>query len=179
MTANMKSNPKAPNMVVVLDWLLLVNHALDGAKILDMARYGDGSLLVKAKLFLSFLQQLHEERVVDVNHRDHKPLLLFTLTHHDCQTPLWDVFQFFIAVMVMVVVVMDLVVVKVKVWHVDMEIQLVFVSTNPHFEQNPDSQNPTLYKENTASSSFLFFVFKRVIRKQRRKAKDQRQRWQG
>lgn len=145
MTASMKSNPEAPNMVVLLvvvDWLLLVNNALDGAKLLDVARYGDGSLLVKAKLFLSFLQQLHEERVVDVNHRDHKPLLLFTLTHHDCQTPLWDVFQLFLVVMVVVVVVMDLVVVKVKVWHMDMEIQLVFVSTNPHFEQNPDSQKP-------------------------------------
>ena len=62
----MKSNPKAQNMVVlvvivvVVEWLLFINHALDGAKLLNVARDGDGTLLVKSILFLSFLQQLHE-----------------------------------------------------------------------------------------------------------------------
>ena len=77
--------------VVVVVGLLLVNHALDIAKLLHMAWDGYGSFLLKPILLFCLLQQLHEQRMIDVNDGDDKPLLLLPLTHQNCKTPLWDV----------------------------------------------------------------------------------------
>lgn len=78
-------------VVVVVERFFPVNHALDVPKLLHVARDGDSSLLIKAILLLSLLEQLHEERVIYVYHRHHKPLLFLTLAHLDRQTPFWDV----------------------------------------------------------------------------------------
>lgn len=94
-------------VVMVVEGLLLINHALNGTELLNLTRNGDGSFLVESIFFLGFLQQVHEEWVVDVDHRDHKPLLLFSLSHHDCQTPLWNVFQFLILLVMMMMVSME------------------------------------------------------------------------
>lgn len=125
--------------------LLSIDHAPDGAELLHVARNCDGTLLIKSKLFLSLLQQLHEERMVDVDHRYNEPFLLLTLTHQDCQTTLWDVFQFLLLMLLVVVVKVGLlllllvVVVKVEVRHVDMEIQVVSVYTNRHKNQEKEN----------------------------------------
>ncbi|WRX16910.1 hypothetical protein QQP08_009397 [Theobroma cacao] len=95
------SHPKTPDVVVVVMVVVMVmmlvlffiDHALNIAELLHVARDGDGALLIESVLFLGFLQKLHEERVVDIDHWDHKPLLLLPLTYQDCQTPLWNIFQ--------------------------------------------------------------------------------------
>lgn len=137
------SNPKTPNGLVVMVPLLSIDHALDGAELLHVARNCDGTLLIKSKLFLSLLQQLHEEGMVDVDHRYNEPFLLLTLTHQDCQTTLWDVFQFILLMLPVVVVVkvglLLLLLVKVEVRHVNMEIQVVSVYTNRHKNQEKES----------------------------------------
>lgn len=61
-------------VVVVVVMVFFVYHALDVLKFLDMARNIDGAFLIKPILFFSFLQQLHEEWVVDVDHWDYEPL---------------------------------------------------------------------------------------------------------
>lgn len=76
---------------MVVERFFPVNHALDVPKLLHVARDGNSSLLIKAKLLLSLLEQLHEERVIYVYHRHHKPLLFLTLANLDRQTPFWDV----------------------------------------------------------------------------------------
>lgn len=105
-------------VVMVMNGILFVNHALNGTKLLHVARNGNGALLVESIFFLGSLQEVHEEWVVDVDHRDHKPLLLLSLSHHDRQTPLWDVFQFLLLMIVAM---------KVKVWNMKMKIQMVVV----------------------------------------------------
>jgi ABC-type lipoprotein release transport system permease subunit len=57
--------------------------------------------------------------------------LLLTLPYHDCQTPFWDIFQLLLAMMIMVVVVVVMVVVVMVIWQVNMETQMIFIST-PH-----------------------------------------------
>lgn len=92
-----------------------------------MTRNGDWAFLIKAILFLGFLQQLHEEWVVDVDHRDHKPLWLLALAHHDRQTALWNVFG--------LLVVLDMVMKKVGKVKVKIEVVVfvVPVAAKPHF----------------------------------------------
>lgn len=120
-------------MVVVVVWrILLINDALDGAKLFNVAWNGDGTLVIKSILFLSFLQKMHEKWMVDVHHRYHKSLTLFlSLSHHHCQTPLWNiVFHFFL----LMAVKMD------QMWQVDVEIDqmvllilLLLLFHNSHF----------------------------------------------
>lgn len=74
--------------VVVVGLLIFVNHALNMAELLDLARNVNGSLVIETILFLGFLQQLHKEWVVDVYDRDYNPLLLLPLPHHNSQTAL-------------------------------------------------------------------------------------------
>ena len=156
-------------VVMVMLMLFFVDHASNIAKVLDVARDGDGSLLIESVLFLSFLQELHEERVVDIDHWDHKPLLLLPLTYQDCQTPLRNIFQ----------VLVFMVVEAVKVRYMKVEIKVVFVYT-PHYlsSANPKSKN----KQETRKT-LIDLVKKRVsievIRKRKRKAKDQMQKWQA
>lgn len=101
-------------MVVMVERLFPINHALNVPELLHMARDGDGPLLIKPILFLGFLQQLHEQRVVEVYHRHHKSLLFLTLPDVNCQTPFWHVSDYLllpsmmVVVMVMVMVMMEM-----------------------------------------------------------------------
>ncbi|KAJ6373527.1 hypothetical protein OIU78_029250 [Salix suchowensis] len=112
-------------VVVVILGVLLLDHALNIAKLLHMTRNGDRSLLVKSILFLSFFQQVHEEWMIYINHRNHKPLLLLALPYHDGKTPFRDIFHLSPPIMVVVVE-------EVEVWQVNMEIQVEFIPA-PHF----------------------------------------------
>ncbi|KAF7146875.1 hypothetical protein RHSIM_Rhsim03G0213600 [Rhododendron simsii] len=88
------SNLEAKKVVVVVVvgvLLISVNHALDMAELLDVARNVNGTLVIKPILFLGFLQQLNKEWVVDVYDRDYNPLLLLPLPHHNSQTALRNV----------------------------------------------------------------------------------------
>ncbi|KAG4950871.1 hypothetical protein AAZX31_16G019000 [Glycine max] len=91
-TFDQNSEAKTPNMVVVMmmKGLVPINQATNVSEFLNMARDGDGALLIKAILFLCLFEKLHEERVVDVNHRHYEPLLLFSLTNLNCHAPFWD-----------------------------------------------------------------------------------------
>ena len=94
-------------MVVVLTMVerfVPINQALDGAKVLHVARNGYGAFLIEAILLFSFFEQLHEQWVVHVHHRDHKPLLLLSLPYQDRQTPFWNVLQILLLLMLVVVV---------------------------------------------------------------------------
>lgn len=90
-------SPEAPTMVVVVILVMMVkrvfsvDHALDVSKLLDMAGNGDCPLLLKPVFLFGFLQQLHEERVIEVYHWDYESLLLLALPHLDGQTPLWNI----------------------------------------------------------------------------------------
>jgi hypothetical protein len=138
-------------VVVVILGILLFDHALNNiAKLLNMTRNSDGALLIKSKLFLSFFQQVLEEWMIYINHRNHKPLLLLTLTYHDSKTPFWDIFQLFLPMVLVVVV-----------WQVNMEIQMEFIPT-PHFsttqkikEKTEETAKETYIK---AEACFLFLV---------------------
>lgn len=76
-------------MVVVVERLFPINQTSNIPEFLDMTRDGDCSLLIKPVFFLRLLQQLHEQRVIEVHHRHHEPLFLFSLTHLHCHTPFW------------------------------------------------------------------------------------------
>ena len=78
-------------MVVVMKGLFPINHSLNVSKLLNMARDCDCPLLIKTILLLRLLQELHEEWVIEVQHRHHKSLLLLSLPNLYCQTPLWHI----------------------------------------------------------------------------------------
>lgn len=73
--------------IMMMEGLFPINHAPDVPKLLNMARDGDCPLLIKTILFLSLLQQLHEQWVIEIHHRHHKSLLLLSLSHLYRQTP--------------------------------------------------------------------------------------------
>lgn len=84
-------------MVVVVVMVLRVNrvfsvdHALNVSELLDMTGNGDCPLLLKPIFLFGFLKQLHEERVIEVYYWDYESLLLFSLPYLDSQTPLWNI----------------------------------------------------------------------------------------
>lgn len=149
------SHPKTPDVVVVVMVVVMVmmlvlffiDHALNIAELLHVARDGDGALLIESVLFLGFLQKLHEERVVDIDHWDHKPLLLLPLTYQDCQTPLWNIFQ----------VLLFMVMKAVKVRHMKVEIHVVFVSTSHNFSS---ANYPQIKQEETRKRKNLIVLVK-------------------
>jgi len=105
-------------VVVVVEACLSVDDALDGAEVLDVARDGDGAFLVEPVFVFSFLEQLHEQWVVHVHDRDHKPLLLLPLPHQHRETPFWNVLQ---------VLLLLVVVVEVEVWNVQVKAHVVMM----------------------------------------------------
>ena len=167
-------------VVVVILGILLFDHAPNTAKLLNMTRNSDGALLMKPKLFLSFFQQVHEEWMIYINHRNHKPLLLLALTYHDSKTPFRDIFQLFLSMVVVMVVVV------VVVWQVNMEIQMEFIPT-PHFSttQKTREKIKETAKETSKPKLAFFSSFCTLnswilaTRKRERKAKGQRQKWQA
>lgn len=72
----MRRIPKTGDGKVVVVVVVMVNNALKSAKVVDRAGDGDGSFLIEAILVLGLLQELDEERMVDINDRNHEPLLL-------------------------------------------------------------------------------------------------------
>ena len=146
----MRSNPKTPDVVMMMIMImmvmlmgrvaLLINDALNGAKLIHVAGNGDGTLLIEAVLFLGLFEELHEERVIDVDHRYHEPLLLLSLRpHHNCQAPLWDTLQFLMMIMIfllmMIMMMMMKKVVNVRDLQVKVDHVVVFVfltSTDRH-----------------------------------------------
>lgn len=142
-----QSSFKTPSMMVVVMVMMmvvgvfLVDDALDGAELLHVAGDGDGAFLIKAILVFSLLEKLHEERVVDVYHRDHKPLLLLSLTHQYCKTAFWDVLQILLLLKMDVRkmnVEINQMVLLMMMMIADIIITIIMnVSTsNPHVEEN-------------------------------------------
>lgn len=131
----MKPNPKTPNMVMMMmvvvvimimmvKRILLINDSLNGSELVHVARNGYGAFLIKSILFLSFLEELHEERVVDVDNRNNEPLsLLLGFSNHHSQTPLWDVFGHFFIILLMIMIV----VMKMNVRNMEVEIHMMMI----------------------------------------------------
>ena len=107
-----------------------VNHALDGAELFHVAGNGDRAFLIEPVFLFSFFEQLHEQWVVEVYHRDHKPLLLLSLANQDGQAPFWDVLQILLLMLVMKMEVRD---VKMKA-HVVLLI-IMMISSEPHIQE--------------------------------------------
>nr|AFK34550.1 unknown [Lotus japonicus] len=80
--------------MMMMKALVPINQALNVSEFLNMARDGDGSFLIESILFLCLLQKLHEQRMVQVHHRNHKPLFLFALSHLDRHTPFRNASEF-------------------------------------------------------------------------------------
>lgn len=98
-----------------------VDHALHIPELVNVARDVDGSLLVEPILVLRLSQQVHEQRVVHVGHRDHEPLLLLSLPCGYGQAPPRHVLQaVFLRPLIVVVVV-----VEVNVGQVEMKARMV------------------------------------------------------
>lgn len=130
-------------MMMAVERSLPIDHALNGAKLLHVARNSDRTFVIESVLFLGLLQQLHEERVVDVDHWNHKPLLILLLANHHRHTPFRDVFQL---LAVLVVVVMEKVG-EVEV-EVEVEVQVVVVvlavavgGDKPHLFESKNIKN--------------------------------------
>ncbi|XP_038875258.1 uncharacterized protein LOC120067761 [Benincasa hispida] len=105
----MRRIPKTGDGKMVVVVVVMVNNALKGAKVVDRARNGDGSFLIKAILVLGLLQELDKQRMVDINNRNHEPLLL--LANKNGQTSLGSLH-------------LVPMVVKVREMNVEMEIQM-------------------------------------------------------
>lgn len=90
-------------MVVVMVVVFLINHVLDGSKLLHMTRDGDCTLLFKTIFFFSLLQQLHEEWMIEIDNRNHKSLLFFTLSYFYSQTALWHISYLLLLPMLMII----------------------------------------------------------------------------
>ncbi|KAJ6760399.1 hypothetical protein OIU79_025282 [Salix purpurea] len=95
-------------------------------------------------LFLGFFQQVHEEWMIYINHRNHKPLLLLALPYHDGKTPFRDIFH--LSPPIMVVVVVE----EVEVWQVNMEIQSGVYPRSP-FLHSPENKTDKKYQRNNRS----------------------------
>lgn len=130
-------------VVVVVLRFVPVDHALNGSEFFHMAGYSDRSFLIKPKFFFSLFQQLHEEWMVDVDHRDHKPLLLLPLTHHDCQTTFWDVVLLILILLMVVVVVMK---VKVEVRYVQMKTHQMITAAKSHIVEKKTKKASRTFK---------------------------------
>lgn len=115
-------------VVVVMMRIFAINQALDGAKLLHVARDGEGTFLIEPIFFFSLLQQVHEERVIEIDDRDHKPLLLLSLTHQHSQAAFGDVLRIHVLLLVMGKGKGKM---EVRHVHVKMKIDL-HISTNPH-----------------------------------------------
>jgi len=126
-------------MMMVMEGLLPINHTLDVPKLLHMARDGDGSFLIKPVLFFSLLQELHEQWVVEVYHRHHKSLLLFTLAHLDCQTPFWHI-SYLLLLMLLLLMMMR---------QEQMEVSQTFLSTS-HICSKSENKDRKTKKERLA-----------------------------
>jgi len=59
-----------------------IDKPLNILEIRDMARDGDGALLLKSIFLLGFLEKLLEQWMVYIHHRYYKTLLLFSFTAH-------------------------------------------------------------------------------------------------
>ncbi|CAJ1974454.1 unnamed protein product [Sphenostylis stenocarpa] len=124
--------------MVMVETVLPVDDALDGAKVFHVAWNGDGAFLLEPVFLFSFFQQLHEQWMVHVHNRDHKPLLLFPLPHQDRQTPFWDVLQVLL-LLVLVVVKVEMRNVQVKA-HVVMMVMVfwivMMIAEDPHIQKD-------------------------------------------
>lgn len=75
-------------VVLVVVVVVPINHTPNVTKLVDTAGNGDWAFVIKPVLFLGLFEQLHEERVIEVNDGNHKSLLFFPLPNLHCQTPL-------------------------------------------------------------------------------------------
>ncbi|XP_054798492.1 uncharacterized protein LOC129303297 [Prosopis cineraria] len=128
-------------VVRVVVSVFLVDDALDGAELLHVAGNSDRTFLIEAIFFFGLLQELQEERVVDVDHRNHEPLLLLSLTHQYRETTFRNILQITI-LLLLVVQKVDVRKMEMKINHVVVAMVLlitVTVSTGdePHVEENP------------------------------------------
>ncbi|PON81205.1 hypothetical protein TorRG33x02_229450 [Trema orientale] len=140
----MKPNPKTPNMVIMMMVVvvmrmmiiimmlvkrsLLINDSLNGSELIHVARNGDRALLIESVLFLGFLEELHEERVVDVDNRNNEPLSLFlSLSNHHGQTPLWDIFHDHFFVLLIIMMMMMMMEMNVRNMKVEIHVLLLIV----------------------------------------------------
>lgn len=142
-----ESNFEAPSMVMV-EAVLPVDDALDGAEVLDVARDGDGAFLLEPVFIFSFFQQLHEQWVVHVHDRNHKPLLLLPLPYQDRQTP----FRHVLRVLLLLVVKVEVRNVQVKAYVVMMMVVVLFwsgmmIGEDPHMEKESNEGSGKKVKE--------------------------------
>lgn len=75
-------------MMTTVAALLLIHDALYAPELCHVAWDGNQTLLLETVLLLGFFEQLHEQRMIEINQRHHEPLLLLALPHHDRQKTL-------------------------------------------------------------------------------------------
>lgn len=157
--------------MVVMMCSFFTNHALNMAKFFNMTRNINWTFVIKSIFFRCFIQQLQEQGMVDITDRDNKPMLLFSLTYHNCKTPFWYIFQFFLPMMIMM---------KVNVRHMKMKIQMkmVFISAT-HLCTKQDPTNKKQEKRNLKKDCTVEREREREVTRKvkERKAKDQKRRW--
>lgn len=140
---------------------LPINHALNGAKLFHVAWYGNRSFLIEPIFFFSFFQQLHEQWVFEVYHRDHKPLLFLPLSHQYSQVPFWDVLH----ILLLMVVVMKMKVRDVYMKaHVVVLVIILMISNKPHnnnifkYLKNQESQRVKIKIKIKNYQTLVFFL---------------------
>lgn len=65
-------------MMILVKRIFPINQTPYISKLLYVTRDRNGTLLVEPVLFFSFFQQLHEQRMIEVNDRHHESLLLLS-----------------------------------------------------------------------------------------------------
>jgi len=72
--------------------LLLVDEALHILEVRDLARNGDGALLLKSIFLLGFVEEFLEQRMVYIHCRYYKTLMFFSFTAHVYRdAALWNI----------------------------------------------------------------------------------------
>jgi len=80
MASTYLAKAEADAVRVVL--FLLVNKALNVLESGNLARNGDGALLLKSIFSFGFLEEFLEQRMVYIHHRYYKTLWFFSFTAH-------------------------------------------------------------------------------------------------
>jgi len=83
------SETKASNMMIVMKRLFPINQTSYVSELLNTTRDSYGSFMIKTIFFFCLFEKLHEEWMIEINHWNHEPLLIFSLTNLDCKTPFW------------------------------------------------------------------------------------------
>lgn len=183
--------------------VFLINYTLDMTKLLNVTGNINRTIMIETVLFLGFLQQLHKQRMIDIDHRYDESLLLLALTNHNRQTTLGYIPILFLPatasitllmvmmmevemeidqIQIQMVVVVVVVMIFIATTHIS-KLKLILTTTRETKRENRTNQKGPLSAMNFKTVSAKretrgkSIVTRRRRRRTQEKAKDQKKRW--